>query len=269
MSEDLFIVLQEELKLPILTRKQERTCSKQDLAKYNLKLVINIAKKYSGGNETLLLDLVQEGFIGLLRAVEKFDSKMGYKFSTYAIWWIRQAITRKLFNLVNVISAKSHMPEKLYYFTKTIQYLTKILGRPPERSEIAEELNISVEKVDIYLRLQQSQVPLDEIFPPSDSSNHPSPLGEYFRTTDENSIEEKIDRKKLTEDVKKILNNFSDREAKIIEDRFGLKGDGIKTLEEVGNSLHLSRERIRQLQDEAIEKIKGDKNLMSILSQYK
>lgn len=269
MNEDLFVVMKEELKLPILTKEQEETCSKKDLVKYNLKLVINIAKKYSGGNETLLLDLVQEGCLGLLTAVEKFNPKMGYKFSTYAVWWIRQAITRKLFNLVNVVPAKSHIPEKLYYFDRAYQDLTKILGREPEKSELAEELNISLEKVNLYSRLQQSQISLDEIAPPGDSSNHHSLLGEYLRITNENSTEEDIDKGKLAKDVQKILGYCTEQEAKVIRDRFGIGSDDIKTLKEIGNSMNLSRERIRQVQQNTIRKIKRDKKLMRILSQYK
>lgn len=268
--EDLFVVLKKEIKLPILTREQEREADKEKLVIYNLKLIVHVAKKHCGGNASKLMDLFQDGYFGLKKAADKFDIKFNCRFSTYAVWWIWQAMQRKLFNLERIISIKSHMPEVLGHFTKACEDLFQTLDRPPYPNEIAQKMGISEKKVIFLMNLSKKEISLDES--PGDNQEFQSgSLMEYFQfEVDESSLEEDINRYELEKAIQNIINTFCDeRERKVLMMRFGLRENEAQTLEEVGNSMNLSRERIRQIQKEALIKLKENNGVMETLLQFK
>ena len=261
VSDPVRMYLKEIGRIPLLTFAQEIELAKrvenheeeakQKLITSNLRLVVSIAKKYVGRGLTLL-DLIQEGNQGLIRAVEKYDWRRGYKFSTYATWWIRQSITRAIADQARTIRIPVHMVENINRFLRASRKLMQELGREPTPEEVAKVLDIPEDKALEIMKISQEPASLES--PVGDEED--SRLGDFIHDTQTPTLFDAASRELLKEQVDQVLQSLSDRERRVLEERFGLKDGRPKTLEEVGKMFAVTRERIRQIEAKALRKLR-------------
>lgn len=262
VADPVRMYLKEIGRIPLLNREEEIRLAqkveagdpkaKKDLIDANLRLVVSIAKKYIGRGMTFL-DLIQEGNKGLIRAVEKFDWTKGFKFSTYATWWIRQAITRSIADQARTIRIPVHMVETINKLMRTSRRLMQDLGREPTPEEIGEAMEMDPEKVREILKISQNTTSLES---PVGDGDDDSVLGDFISDDGQVSPYEATSMQMLRENVEEVLGALSDREAKVLKMRFGLSGNKMMTLEEVGKQFGVTRERIRQIEAKALRKLK-------------
>ena len=262
VSDPVRMYLKEIGRIPLLTREEEIRLAqrveagdeeaKQKLIDANLRLVVSIAKKYIGRGLTFL-DLIQEGNKGLIRAVEKFDWTKGFKFSTYATWWIRQAITRSIADQARTIRIPVHMVETINKLMRTNRRMMQELGREPTPEELAKELEITPEKVKEIYKISQNTTSLEA---PVGSGEDESTLGDFIADDRQVSPYDATSKQMLKENIDEVLSALSEREALVLKMRFGLDGHDAMTLEEVGRYFNVTRERIRQIEAKALRKLK-------------
>ena len=261
INDPVRMYLKEIGRIPLLTPDEELALSerinnndedaKRILAESNLRLVVSIAKRYVGRG-LLFLDLIQEGNIGLMKAVDKFDSNRGYKFSTYATWWIRQAITRALADQARTIRVPVHMVETINKMVRVQRQLTLELNREPSEEEIAKKMNVSVDKVREVIKISQDPVSLETPIGEEDDSH----LGDFIKDESSLSPEEYTENEILKEEIDDVLQSLQPREQEVLRLRFGLKDGTCHTLEEVGKKFNVTRERIRQIEAKALRKLR-------------
>ena len=253
--------LKEIGRVPLLTAQEEVALAKRmeagdedaqkELAEANLRLVVSIAKRYVGRG-MLFLDLIQEGNLGLIKAVEKFDYNKGYKFSTYATWWIRQAITRAIADQARTIRIPVHMVETINKLIRVSRQLLQKHGREPTLEEIAEEMEVSVERVREIMKIAQEPVSLETPIGEEEDSH----LGDFIEDHDAPAPADAASFMLLKEQLAEVLGTLTDREKKVLKLRFGLEDGKARTLEEVGKSFNVTRERIRQIEAKALRKLR-------------
>lgn len=269
------LYLREIGKIPLLTAEEELALAhrvvsgekraKDKMAEANMRLVVSIAKRYVGRGLDLL-DLIQEGNTGLLRAVEKFDPDKGFKFSTYATWWIRQAITRAIADQARTIRIPVHMVETINKLLRTQRRLTQEMNREPTNEEIAEEMELDVEKIEHIMKIKQDISSLDASVRDDEED---SVLQDFIEDEDTVTPEESATGQLLKEQVKGLLGSLSEREQKILRLRFGLEDGKNHTLEEVGQEFSVTRERIRQIEAKALAKLKKHKDSRKFMEYLK
>lgn len=262
------LYLREIGKIPLLTAEEELDLAqkvvagdkraKDKMAEANMRLVVSIAKRYSGRGLDFL-DLIQEGNTGLLRAVEKFDPDKGFKFSTYATWWIRQAITRAIADQARTIRIPVHMVETINKLLRTQRRMTQELNREPTIEELSKELELEPEKIEYIMKIKQDISSLDAGVG-RDGDEEDSVLGDFIEDEDTVSPEDSATGQLLKEQVQDVLSSLSDREQKIVRMRFGLDNGKSHTLEEVGQEFAVTRERIRQIEAKALAKLRKHKD---------
>ncbi len=261
------LYLREIGKIPLLTPEEEAELAqrivkgdkkaKDKMVESNMRLVVSIAKRY-GGRGLDFLDLIQEGNTGLLRAVEKFDPDKGFKFSTYATWWVRQAITRAIADQARTIRIPVHMVETINKVLRTSRKLTSELNREPTNEEIAAELGLEPEKIDYVMRIKQDIASLDASVG-REGDDEDSVLGDFVEDEERDSPEDSAANQILKEQLSEIISTLTEREQKIIRLRFGIGGGRSHTLEEVGAEFDVTRERIRQIEAKALSKLRKNK----------
>ncbi|MBO6273171.1 sigma-70 family RNA polymerase sigma factor [bacterium] len=237
--------------------KKEKKQAIQKLVKSNLRLVISIAKHYIG-NGVLFMDLVQEGALGLIKAAEKFDYKKNFKFSTYATWWIRQTISRAVANHSRTIRIPVHMIDKIKMYKKLYSQMTSELNREPSEEELCKKLKVTQKKLNGIKKAIFNE-PISLETPVTDDLN----LADFIEDTTYHSPDSYVENDCMTEDIEQLFVNLDDREKKIIEHRFEINNSKYMTLEQLGSEMGFSKERIRQLESQALKKLRGQENILS------